>query len=82
MQTRSQTRNIQQVEIQIQQIYTSKPIYEVNIDFDAASQAWQLNKKYIGNGHYVYICEHITQKGTICKKNVKQGLRFCCIHNK
>lgn len=28
---------------------------KVVIDFDAASIAWRANKKYIGNGTYVYI---------------------------
>ena len=37
-------------------------IYEVNIDFDEASKAWQSNKKSIGNGSYKYLC---------CKKNIK-----------
>jgi hypothetical protein len=30
--------------------------YEVNIDFDGASNAWKANKKSIGNGQYKYIC--------------------------
>ena len=30
-------------------------LYEVNIDFDEASEAWRANKKYIGNGTYKYI---------------------------
>ena len=43
MNTRSQTT------------YEKKPLYEVNIDFDEASEAWRANKKYIGNGTYKYI---------------------------
>lgn len=34
----------------------NNPIYEVNIDFDAASEAWKANKCYIGNGSYRYVC--------------------------
>jgi hypothetical protein len=36
MKTRSQTKQEDHV------------IYEVNIDFDEASQAWKTNKQYIG----------------------------------
>jgi hypothetical protein len=43
MNTRSQTT------------YEKKALYEVNIDFDEASEAWRANKKYIGNGSYKYI---------------------------
>ena len=43
MNTRSQTT------------YEKKALYEVNIDFDEASEAWRANKKYIGNGTYKYI---------------------------
>lgn len=43
MKTRSQTK------------YENSEIYQVNIDFDAASQAWKSNKKSIGNGSYRYI---------------------------
>ena len=79
MQTRSQTSKV--LLLQNQEIYTPKPIYEVNIDFDTASQAWKSNKKYIGNGHYLYVCEYITKKGTNCKRNPKHGLNFCCLHS-
>ena len=43
MNTRSQTT------------YEKKTLYEVNIDFDEASEAWRANKKYVGNGTYKYI---------------------------
>ena len=33
---------------------TKKPTYEVNIDFDEASQAWMANKKKCGMGMYKY----------------------------
>jgi len=35
--------------------HTQKPpLYEVRIDFDAASKAWKKNKHQIGNGEYEY----------------------------
>ena len=61
MKTRSQTR---QEKLQL---------YEVNIDFDGASEAWRSNKKSICNGQYKYIC--ISNKnGTICGKNCYNDL--------
>jgi hypothetical protein len=32
-----------------------KPVYEVNISFDEASEAWMANKRRLGNGMYEYI---------------------------
>jgi hypothetical protein len=32
-----------------------KPVYEVHISFDEASEAWMANKKRLGNGMYEYI---------------------------
>ena len=34
--------------------YIQKPVYEVDIDFDEASEAWRSNKISIGNGEYKY----------------------------
>ena len=34
--------------------YIQKPLYEVDIDFDEASEAWRSNKTSIGNGQYKY----------------------------
>ena len=59
MQTRSQTREQKKYE----QIM---PLYEVNIDFDGASEAWKSNKKYIGNGSYKYICCATKANGEQC----------------
>jgi hypothetical protein len=42
--TRSQSRN-----------QAPLPTYDVEIDFDEASEAWLRNKKSIGNGQYRYI---------------------------
>ena len=68
MQTRSQTRSLVQVRESIKErvkvkesvkepviIKTPAQLYEVDIDFDDASEAWRANKKSIGNGQYKYI---------------------------
>ena len=55
-------------------------LYEVNIDFDEASNAWNKNKKLIGNGHYKYICLHEKQCGTICKKICFKESKYCWSH--
>ena len=34
--------------------YLKKPLYDVDIDFDEASEAWRANKTSIGNGQYKY----------------------------
>ena len=34
--------------------YIQKPLYEVDINFDEASEAWRANKTSIGNGQYKY----------------------------
>jgi hypothetical protein len=60
MQTRSQTRRDQTKNKQM----TS--LYEVNIDFDGASEAWKANKKSIGNGSYKYICSILKANGEKC----------------
>ena len=72
MKTRSQTRN----EINQEQ----RVIYEVNIDFDEASRAWQSNKKSIGNGQYKYVCPCNKADGTICKKVCYKSSEFCWAH--
>ena len=56
MQTRSQTKIKSQ----------SKSLYEVNIDFDGASEAWKANKRSIGNGSYKYICSILKANGEKC----------------
>tara|TARA_Y100000768_G_C23980035_1_gene685199 strand:+ start:199 stop:393 length:195 start_codon:yes stop_codon:yes gene_type:complete len=53
-----------------------------DIDFDEASKLWKQNKKYIGNGCYIYICMAITVKNKPClNKPLKNG-NFCHIHKK
>jgi hypothetical protein len=58
MQTRSQSKIKSQNNI--------KSLYEVNIDFDGASQAWKANKISIGNGSYKYICCVVKANGEKC----------------
>ena len=60
--------------------YNKKSLYEVNIDFDEASEAWKSNKKSNGNGTYVYICMETTKKGNKCARKPLSGAEFCKIH--
>lgn len=69
MQTRSQTKR------------ESRQIYEVNIDFDEASEAWKANKKSIGNGSYKYICLQKTKQGKSCKREACPQCDYCKIHH-
>ena len=71
MKTRSQTKH--------QQINEKQQLYEVNIDFDAASEAWRANKKSVGNGCYKYICP--AEKNDIkCGKTCYKDLDYCWQH--
>jgi len=56
------------------------PLYEVNIDFDEASEAWKLNKISIGNGSYKYVCKKRGIKGNLCIKKCLPGQEYCCVH--
>jgi len=67
MKTRSQTRQEKQ------------QLYEVNIDFDAASAAWRSNKKSIGNCQYKYICT-LEKNGIKCGKSCYKELANCWHH--
>ena len=68
MRTRSITRLLEELKEQ----------YEVTIDFDEASAAWEANKKSTGSGCYKYICQH---KNKNCKRNPIPGCDFCSKHN-
>ena len=59
---------------------TKKQLYQVNIDFDEASECWRKNKKPIGNGCYKYICLQKTDSGKPCKRNPEKNSDFCKIH--
>lgn len=57
-------------------------MYEVNIDFDDAINAWNKNKKCIGNGQYKYICVFLNSHGNICGKVCYKENECCWIHRK
>ena len=61
---------------------TQQPLYEVNIDFDEASDAWKANKKSIGNGQYKYVCSKTTKTGKKCNRKCLEGgeIGCCKIH--
>ena len=63
-------------------ISDTKPLYEVNIDFDEASRAWKANKKYVGNGTYKYVCCSITKTGNNCNRKPIENFDYCNIHMK
>jgi hypothetical protein len=64
MNTRSQTKKALNIRV----------LYEVNIDFDEAINAWNKNKKSIGNGQYKYVClqeKQCSKKICYCYKETK-----------
>ena len=75
METRQQVReNI---------LYEKNALYEVNIDFDGASEAWNANKKSTGNGCYKYVCGDISLKtGKKCMRELKDNCDKCHYHRK
>ncbi len=58
------------------------PVFEVNIDFDEAADAWNNNKQNEGNGTFIYICTKILKtgpnKGKQCSKRTDYEL--CKLH--
>ena len=68
MKTRSQTK------------YEKSAIYEVNIDFDGASESWKANKKSIGNGMYKYVCCKKAKNGNNCISKCLPGENYCKRH--
>ena len=69
MKTRSQTK------------YENSALFEVNIDFDGASEAWKANKKSIGNGMYKYVCEQKSKNGrNTCTAKCLPGEIYCKKH--
>ena len=47
--------------------------------FDNASMAWKQNKKYLGNGVYVYLCEGVFKNGRCClRKACRESLMDVC----
>lgn len=70
MKTRSQSK------------YENSALYEVNIDFDAASEAWKANKKSIGNGSYKYVCAKRGKNNNCCISKCLPGEDYCKTHLK
>lgn len=60
----------------------NKPLYQVNIDFDAASEAWKSNKKSIGNGSYKYVCAKRSKNNNCCLAKCLPGEDYCKTHLK
>lgn len=69
MKTRSQTK------------YENSALYEVNIDFDGASEAWKANKRSIGNGSYKYVCAKL-KNNNMCIAKCLPGEIYCRTHLK
>lgn len=75
METRQQKRE--------NEVYEKNVLYEVNIDFDGASEAWKANKKSTGNGCYKYVCGDISLKtGKKCMRELKDTCDSCYYHRK
>lgn len=68
MQTRSQTKRVNFAE------------FEVNIDFDGASAAWNSNKKRRFSGQYEYICGNLLKTGGYCKNSPYKNHSNCHLH--
>ncbi len=54
--------------------------FEETYDFVAASNEWMKNKIKLGNGHYKYVCGHLTTKGKKCLRKPLPCKRFCFQH--
>jgi hypothetical protein len=54
---------------------------EVNIDFDGAIEAWNANKRRVGQG-YVYICATIMKNGKKCQRKPKERCEKCYQHQR
>lgn len=76
MKTRSQTKS------ENKSIIESRQLYEVNIDFDGASEAWRANKKSIGNGSYKYLCAKLSKNNNCCDNKCLPGEDYCKTHLK
>jgi hypothetical protein len=70
MKTRSQTR------------YENSALYEVNIDFNTASEEWKANKRPIGNGSYRYVCCRRGKNNNMCISKCLPGEDYCRVHLK
>ena len=52
------------------------------MDFDAAHDAWMLNKQYIGHGYCLYRCAHRRSSGGRCKNKLLHSMLYCRFHTK
>jgi len=80
MQTRSQTKQQQDQQQDKDQQQNNIALFEVNIDFDDASDCWRQNKKCLSNGMYKYVCPLQKIDGTKCGKVCYKTIEFCWIH--
>jgi hypothetical protein len=55
-------------------------LYEVNIDFDVASEVWKANKRSIGNGSYKYVCTKRYKNNNCCINKCLHGEDYCKKH--
>ena len=62
--------------------YDNNALYEVNIDFDEASNAWRANKKNLNNGTFKYICCGLTKTSNKCNRQPLENSEYCKIHSK
>jgi hypothetical protein len=91
MKTRSQTKKVNFTIDKNEEFQKAIPqdtlsdlisLYEVNIDFDEASEAWLVNKKRQSNATYKYICLGQTKTGRSCNKKPLQNSNYCSCHIK
>lgn len=82
MRTRSQSKRVT-INEQTFDIFIPNdivPTYEVNIDFNEASNAWLANKKRQSDATYTYICLGQTKTGNECNKPPLQNSNYCSCH--
>jgi hypothetical protein len=54
--------------------------YNVEIDFDDATNEWNKNKQKLENGCYKYICGYLCKSGKKCKKKPSLSFSYCSTH--
>jgi hypothetical protein len=62
--------------------YENSALYEVNIDFNEASETWRANKRSIGTGHYRYLCCKKNKNNNCCLIKCLPGENYCKTHLK
>jgi hypothetical protein len=55
-------------------------LYNIDIDFDEASEAWRQNKKHIGQGHFKYTCTGFKKDGSKCISTCYKDSIYCWSH--